>query len=227
MIQVTYNYFLVSLSIIIAIFGSYVALDLGARIKAGRAWIFGAAACLGISIWSMHFVAMLSYQMGMPVSYDATETVASLVIAMVMTGIGFAVQRALVGGILMGLGIASMHYTGMAAMRMAATPTWNLYLVAASVAIAIAASATALRLYAQRTTDRIKSSCLMGLAIAGMHYTGMAAVSYTFAPAEMARHGDVEMFDLAIGIWVATMVILGVALGVSMWDRSQRLTAER
>lgn len=218
MIQVTYNYFLVSLSIIIAIFGSYVALDLGARIKLGWGWIIGAAACLGVSIWSMHFVAMLSYQMGMLVSYDAIETAGSLGIAIVMTGIGFALrEQPLLGGILMGSGIAAMHYTGMAAMRMAAIPVYDPYLVTLSVGIAIAASGTALWLYAQRTTARITSSCVMGAAIAGMHYTGMAAVK--FAPDTMARHGDVEMFDLAIGIWIATMIILGVALGVSMWDR--------
>ena len=126
----TYNPYLVALSILVACVASYTALDLSGHVAssrgfARRVWLVAAALTMGGGIWSMHFVAMLAFIMPIPMSYDIGLTTLSLVVAIFVTGIGFYVisrQSAsplhlVFSGIFMGLGIAGMHYTGMAAMR--------------------------------------------------------------------------------------------------------------
>src|SRR3954466_383402 len=130
MITGAYDSALVALSFAVACFASYTALDLGTRIRASRglarsAWLATAAVAMGGGIWSMHFIAMLAFIMPMPVSYDIGLTILSLLVAMFVTGGGFVVisrhsgslLRLILSGFFMGLGIAAMHYTGMAAMR--------------------------------------------------------------------------------------------------------------
>ena len=143
MVPTGYNPALVALSVAIAIFASYTALDLGSRIRGAGArrrwmWVAGAAIAMGVGIWSMHFVGMLAFEMGMPAAYDFGLTALSLVIAVVVTGAAFAwVSRSdagltaiLVSGPLMGLGVAAMHYTGMAALRMAGSAAYMPVIVA-------------------------------------------------------------------------------------------------
>ena len=126
----TYDPYLVALSILVAAFASYTALDLGghvatARGLARRVWLVAAAITMGGGIWSMHFVAMLAFIMPTPMSYDIGLTTLSLMVAIFVTGAGFYVisrksaspLRLVFSGIFMGLGIVTMHYTGMAAMR--------------------------------------------------------------------------------------------------------------
>jgi NO-binding membrane sensor protein with MHYT domain len=126
----TYNLYLVALSILVASFASYTALDLGGHVGAARglarqAWLVAAAITMGGGIWSMHFIGMLAFVMPIPMSYDIGLTILSLVVAIVVTGGGFYVisrqgaspLRLVLSGIFMGLGIVAMHYTGMAAMR--------------------------------------------------------------------------------------------------------------
>src|SRR5713226_6105800 len=126
----THDPYLVVLSILIASFASYTALDLGGRVGAARGlarrvWLVAAAITMGGGIWSMHFVAMLAFIMPIPMSYDIGLTTLSLVVAILVTSGGFYVisrqsvspLRLVLSGIFMGLGIAGMHYTGMAAMR--------------------------------------------------------------------------------------------------------------
>ena len=144
---------------------------------------------LGGGIWSMHFIAMLAFLMPMPMSFDIGLTALSLLVAMGVTGAGFYVigtrratplQLAL-SGVFMGIGIVAMHYTGMAAMRMPAHLGYDQILVAVSVLIAIGASIAALWL-AFRTAvawQRLLAAVVMGCAISGMHYTGMAAAVFT------------------------------------------------
>src|SRR5882724_12900367 len=161
----TYDPFLVALSILVAIFASYTALDLSALVGpthgfARRVWLAAAAFTMGGGIWSMHFVGMLAFSMPTPMSYDIGLTILSLVVAIFVTGGGFYVisrQRAsplplVLSGIFMGLGIAGMHYTGMAAMRGHAELSYAPLFVALSLVIAIGASTAALRL-AFRTAD--------------------------------------------------------------------------
>src|SRR5882724_2494839 len=190
----TYDFYLVTLSFAVACFASYTALDLGTRIRssAGRAraaWLITAAVAMGGGIWSMHFIAMLAFLMPMPMSFDVNLTAVSLLVAIAVTGMAFhgmgrqraTAQQLAIGGIFMGIGIVSMHYTGMAAMRMPAHLHYDSYLVALSVLIAIGASIAALWL-AFRTAalwQRFLAAIVMGIAISGMHYTGMAAATFT------------------------------------------------
>src|ERR1700686_4335902 len=185
--------YLVVLSILIACFASYTALDLSghvplARGLARRMWLLAAAITMGGGIWSMHFVAMLAFIMPTPMSYDIGLTALSLVVAIFVTGGGFYVisrqsaspLRLVLSGIFMGLGIAGMHYTGMAAMRGHVELSYNRIFVALSLIIAIGASTAALWL-AFRTTDlgqKLIAAVVMGVAISGMHYTAMAGTTF-------------------------------------------------
>ena len=203
-----YDPALVVLSVAIAVFASYVALDLGARIeRAARtprwAWVAGAALALGIGIWSMHFVGMLAFEAGMPVSYDLPLTALSLAIAVGVTGAGFAwvslhgtaPRVVLVSGPLTGLGIAGMHYTGMAAMRMPGAIAYDPALVALSLAIAVTAATAALWLAFRPigVAGKVLAATVMGAAVAGMHYTGMAAASLAMPDGVHAgAHGGVH-----------------------------------
>jgi PAS domain S-box-containing protein len=232
----TYDPYLVALSISVACLASYTALDLGGRIRGSRrwaqlAWLATAATAMGGGIWSMHFIGMLAFVMPMPVSYDLGLTLLSLVVAIGVTGFGFfmigtrpatELEFAL-SGIFMGIGIVAMHYTGMAAMRMPADIRYDPMLVALSVLIAIGASNVALWL-AFRTTiswQRLLSAIVMGSAISGMHYTGMAAATFIADPAMDGAHGKptLAQTDLALAIATITFVILVLALGASAFDR--------
>src|ERR1700720_3987884 len=190
----TYDPFLVALSILVAIFASYTALDLSGHVEpthgfARRVWLVAAALTMGGGIWSMHFVAMLAFTMPTPMSYNIGLTILSLVIAIVVTGVGLYVisrrsaspLRLVLSGIFMGLGIAGMHYTGMAAMEGHAELSYEPLFVALSLVIAIGAATVALWL-AFRTTDlgqKLVAAVVMGLAISGMHYTAMRAATFT------------------------------------------------
>ena len=153
----THEICLVVLSVAIAIITSYTALDLAGRVTltTGRArslWLAGGAGVMGIGIWSMHFVAMLAYHLSIPIDYDALIVLGSLMVAIVISGVAlFIISRQrlgwlqfLTGGVFMGLGIACMHYTGMAAMHLQAIIQYDSKLVILSFAIAIGASLAAL-----------------------------------------------------------------------------------
>jgi PAS domain S-box-containing protein len=232
----TYDPYLVALSIAVACLASYTALDLGGRIRGSRrwaqlAWLATAATAMGGGIWSMHFIGMLAFVMPMPVSYDLGLTLLSLVVAIGVTGFGFfmiGTRRVTeleftLSGIFMGIGIVSMHYTGMAAMRMPADVRYDPILVALSVLIAIGASDVALWL-AFRTTiswQRLLSAVVMGAAISGMHYTGMAAATFIANPGMDGARGKpaLAQTDLALAIATITFVILLLALVASAFDR--------
>src|SRR6266446_8216449 len=152
----THDPYLVVLSILVAAFASYTALDLGGHVAAARGlarrvWLMAAALTMGGGIWSMHFVAMLAFVMPIPMSYDIGLTALSLVVAIFVTGVGFYVisrqgasrLRLVLSGIFMGLGIAAMHYTGMAAMRGHAGLSYDRLFVALSLVIAVVASTAA------------------------------------------------------------------------------------
>src|SRR5712672_1889197 len=195
----THDPYLVALSILVASLASYAALDLGghvgtARGLARRVWLVAAAITMGGGIWSMHFIGMLAFVMPIPMSYDIGLTTLSLMVAIFVTGGGFYVisrqsaspLRLVLSGIFMGLGIAAMHYTGMAAMRGHAELSYDPLFVALSLVIAIGASTAALW-RAFRTThlgQKLIAAVVMGLAISGMHYTAMGGTTF-------AAHGPV------------------------------------
>lgn len=198
--QSNYNPGLVAISFIVATLASFTAIDLADRLsilayaRARHIWLAAGALAMGIGIWSMHFIGMLSFSLSIPIGYDFAITCYSLVIAVLVSW--FALQvvtrerlklvHLFAGGGLMGLGIASMHYTGMAAMLMNPAIRYEPKFVAGSILIAIAASTAALWLaHTLRGADqnhvmpkRIGAACVMGIAIAGMHYTGMAAADF-------------------------------------------------
>ncbi len=237
----THDPYLVVLSILVASFASYTALDLGAhagvaRGLARRVWLVAAAITMGSGIWSMHFVGMLAFIMPMPISYDIGLTIVSLVVAIVVTSGGFYILsrqsasplRLSVSGVFMGLGIVAMHYTGMAAMRAHADLTYDRLVVALSVVIAIGASTAALWV-AFRTTDlrqKLVGAVVMGLAISGMHYTAMRAATFTAqGPFRQAPgRASLDHTTLALAVVGTTFVILAVAWIASLYE--QRRTEE-
>jgi NO-binding membrane sensor protein with MHYT domain len=240
----THNPYLVVLSILIASFASYTALDLAghvgtARGLARRVWLVAAAITMGGGIWSMHFVAMLAFVMPIAMSYDIGLTTLSLVVAIVVTGVGFSVisrqgaspLRLVLSGIFMGLGIAAMHYTGMAAMRGHAELRYGWLFVALSLVIAIVASTAALWL-AFRTSDlgqKLVGAVVMGLAISGMHYTGMKAAIFTaHRPVHEAQaNASLDQTSLALAVAGITFVILAFASVGSLFERKRAEEALR
>ena len=241
-----HNLSLVILSVVIAIIASYTALNLSGRVtvaqgRARIAWLVGGAIAMGVGIWSMHFIAMLAYNLPIPMVYNFPIVLVSMAVAVVASGAAlFVVSRQtlptlqlLGGGIFMGLGIAAMHYTGMAAMRMEAIAQYDPKLVALSIAIAIGASLIALRLaFALRTEitvsgsmRKIGSAIIMGSAITGTHYTAMAA--FSVKPINQLLVQPFYAWDnslLGVGIGIATLVILTMALMTCNFE--QRMSIE-
>jgi diguanylate cyclase len=192
----TYNYCLVLLSILVAVVVSHTALRLAARVARAKGssvqlWLAGGAVAMGTGIWSMHFIGMLAFSLPIPLSYGVTATLGSLALAIATSG--FALQlaskpavgkaRLASGALVMGAGICGMHYLGMTAVQVVPMIQYEPGLVAASAAVAIVASFVALWLFSNLSTQntwqmratRMGAAFVMGLAISGMHYTGMAA----------------------------------------------------
>ncbi len=233
----THDLYLVALSIVVASLASYTALDLSGHVGTARGltrrvWLVAAAITMGGGIWSMHFIGMLAFVMPVPMSYDIGLTTLSLLVAIFVTGGGFYVisrqsaspLRLVLSGIFMGLGIAAMHYTGMAAMRGHAELSYDRLFVALSLVIAIGASTAALWL-AFRTTDpwqKLAAALVMGLAISGMHYTAMrAAIFAANGPVHDARlDASLDQTSLALAIAGITFVILAVASIATCLSRS-------
>ena len=235
---------LVLLSYVIAVFASYTALDLAGRVvathgRARRMWLTGGAFAMGTGIWAMHFTGMQALKMHVPVTYDVLVTLLSMAIAIAASALALVVvvrgvmriPQLLVAGPVMGLGIASMHYTGMAAMQMPATISYDPFLFALSVLVAIGASIAALWLafkfsVASNTGGSWRwtkgaSALVMGAAIVGMHYTGMAAASFSPTDEGTGRVAapGIDTFALGLGIGIVTLAILGLALAGSVVDR--------
>jgi len=237
-----YDSTLVALSILVAIIASYTALDLAGCVSASTSsprkswtWLVAGAVSMGIGIWSMHFIGMLAFQLPVPVAYDLTLSLLSMAIAIVVSAIALLILRRpqlkasnlFVGSILMGVGISTMHYTGMYAMQMSPPISYDPVLFAASVLIAAGASLAALWIAFQLRMRRSKralllkvgSASVMGLAIAGMHYTGMAAAHFaTGSLCVAAIAGGIHNTMLATAIGGSTMAILCLTLIVSALD---------
>src|SRR6267142_5149021 len=239
-----YEPFLVGLSFVISVFGSYTALQLAIAIPQARTWaavigsVTGASIALGGgAIWSMHFIGMNAADMGVPVAYDPLLTFASLILAVVAPAIGlFIVGRSdggpfnlPLGGVLTGLGVALMHYTGMAAMIMPAKISYDPTLFWAANAIAIVAATVALWLAfnLRGNLQRFGSAFVMGIAVCGMHYTGMYALKLEPTKEPITNPGiALAATDLAYSVFVVTAVVLTLLLVYSMWKAQRTLSAE-
>ncbi|HET6842955.1 MAG TPA: response regulator [Candidatus Angelobacter sp.] len=229
----SYDYALVAVSVIIAILASYATLDLArhvtlARGRARLLWLTGGASAMGFGIWSMHYIGMLAYTLPVPVQYDWPTVLLSLLAAILAAAIALfvvsrstmGVPRALLGSIVMGSGIAAMHYMAMAAMRLPATCGYSTWLVVLSVVLAIVISLAALLLAFHLRAEargwswkKLLAAVVMGAAIPVMHYTAMAAARFT---ASASAHHDlshaVSVSSLSIaGIIIVTVIVLVIA----------------
>jgi diguanylate cyclase (GGDEF)-like protein len=234
MLTATYTHWLVVLSVVMAMVVAYTALTLVSRVsqtpgRLGDAWLVGGAAAMGCGIWSMHFIGMLAFRLPIQLRYDIRTTIASLFIAMLTSGFALALAsreqlrlpRLVPGAIVMGIGICAMHYLGMAAITVRPGIEYDAPIVALSVAIAIAASFAALWLAFQlrRGTSRaamcarLGAAAVMGFAISGMHYTGMAAArfanqSYCGGGLALDQGGSaIALAAIAIGLLTVTLVL--------------------
>jgi len=236
----------VLLSIVIAIATAYAALSLAGRATVAygnvrAAWILGGAVLMGIGVNGMHFVGMLGYHLPVPILYDIPTVLAALLAAILASAVAlFVVSRsemrhidALIGSIFMGCGIAVMHYTGMAAMRVEAHAHYDVLLVTLSIIIAIGVSFVGLWLVfylrdpsARTWWWRVGGAVVMGFAIPSMHYVAMAAVEYTPTTELPDVSYAVQISSLgAILIGIATLSTVLSAVLTSMFDRHQMLQA--
>lgn len=232
---------LVGLSILVAIFATFTALNLSGRIAATegavrRGWILAAAVALGGGTWAMHFVGMLA--LNMPADYDIDLTLVSLALPILVSMIGIQVvardprsRAALAGsGLLLGLGIGAMHYTGMAAMRMPGVRVrYDALLVTASLAVGVAAATAALWL-AFRTrgsVQRLAAAVVMGGAISGVHYVGMAAIDLVDHGVAAAVRPTIPSELLAVCVAGAATLLLVLALVTAFFDRKLSMLTTR
>ncbi|GID96617.1 membrane protein [Amorphoplanes digitatis] len=185
-----------TVSYTLSVLGSLLGLICASRVRTAHSagwrtwWLTLAAVAIGgTGIWTMHFVAMLGFSVtGMPIRYDVTVTALSAVLAIAAVGIGlFIVARGtrthavrfIIGGLFAGLGVAAMHFTGMYAMRLDGTIEYLTSRVVAAVIIAVVAATVALWLAmtVRRPSAIVASALVMGVAVNGMHFTGMSAMS--------------------------------------------------
>ena len=236
--NVTYNPWLVSLSIALAVLASFTALRLASRVAesqgtAGRIWLLLGSISMGVGIWSMHFIGMMAFSIPIQLRYDIGITLLSLGVAIATSGFALKIAssaelgpvRHFICSLVMGLGIVTMHYAGMSAIPIFPAISYSPPLVAASVTIAVMASFVALKLtFKLRHTPQrylwaahLGAAIIMGLAIAGMHYTAMAAAH--FQTGAFCRGGitlDSQWF--AVYISMATFAILTITLITSLFD---------
>jgi signal transduction histidine kinase/CheY-like chemotaxis protein len=238
MVNGHYQPLLVVVSILVGILASYTALSLAMRVRQAQrrtryVWVAGGAMAMGSGIWAMHFVGMQAFRLPLPIGYDTTTTFVSWLLPVVASGLALWQLRyhtvrprhLVASALLMGLAINAMHYTGMASMQMHPAITYSPWLFGLSVAIAIGASALALQIGMRmqegarsRRTLQLAASVVMGGAIAGMHYTGMAAAN--FAPGSVcgAALVGVDQDYLAALVTVTTVALLSITLLATIFD---------
>jgi PAS domain S-box-containing protein len=224
----------VVLSMVVACVGSWTALDLFRRVHAHSgtwrgSWLAAAAVAMGLSIWAMHFVAMLGFNPGVEVRYDIQLTVLSLLLAIAVTAFAFfsaaehSRSHLIIGGLVMGAGICIMHYVGMAALVTQAHLRNETAYVVAAFLVAVLASTSALLVAIRERTfmQRLTAAWVLGFAIVGMHFTAMAGVR--LAPGstttDVSHVGGIDSIALATAVASGTLFILFLALIAALSDR--------
>jgi NO-binding membrane sensor protein with MHYT domain len=224
-----------ALGYLVSCLGAFLGLRcvMQARAHDGRhraAWLSLAAVAIGATgVWAMHFIAMLGFSIpGQTITYNVPLTIGSMLLAIVVVGIGLfivgygdgSLRRLLVGGVIVGLGVASMHYIGMDAMVMPDTMSYSPLLFVVSVAIAIIAGTAALWIgtWVRGWLATLGASLVFGVAVSGMHYTGMAAM-HVHAATMMAMGGvggEAFLVPMIVGISLVTLVLtLVISLSAS------------
>ena len=238
MVSASYSPALVLISLCVAILASYTALDLSGRIATARGravylWIAGGALAMGFGVWSMHFIGMLALELPLALGYDLGLTLWSLLVAILSCGFALwlvsqprlPALQLLFGALIMGAGISAMHYSGMAALRMQPGIDYDPALFGLSLLIAVGASAAALsiafRLRRQTPYVRLMrggAAVIMGLAIVGMHYTGMAAANFPIGSFCGAAIDGLSGNGLDNLVLVSSLAVLVIALLTSIFD---------
>ncbi|MCX3060428.1 MHYT domain-containing protein [Streptomyces beihaiensis] len=192
-------------------------------------WLALGSAAIGSGIWTMHFIAMMGFSVkGVAIHYDKPTTFASLGLAIVMVGVGVFIvgykgttwPALFTGGTITGLGVASMHYLGMAGMRLHGTIEYNTFIVALSVVIAMVAATAALWAAVQIRGIRwsIGASMIMGVAVSGMHYMGMAAITVHLDSHPAGTPGGDSAASILGPMLVGPLAFLLLAGGVVLFD---------
>lgn len=221
---------LVILAGIICLFAVYTALSLFTRARSTTRytrylWLAGTSVVAGNGIWATHFVAMLAFQPGFPVAYDILLTVASVIVAILFSGLAFfiALRRrfAVLGGAIFGIAIGEMHFIGMAALQSQAIQHWNIDYIVASVSIGVVLGALGFTIIEkiQDVRWRLVTAGLLVLAICGLHFTAMAALSLEPDPTIIVSDAVVAREWLAIAIASITLLMIGISFTGSIVDQ--------
>ncbi|XHS79951.1 EAL domain-containing protein [Burkholderiaceae bacterium UC74_6] len=238
--QASYDLGLVLASYLVASFAAFTMLDLAARVssarnrRAGLGWLCAGAIAMGLGIWAMHFIGMLALHLGVPLLFDLPLTLLSMGPAIGASALALSFLRQAqatipmraVAALAMGAGIAAMHYTGMAALEMAPGYHYDWGIVAISVLIAVGASfvalTVALRLrhtsMQEALAPRVAASLVMGVAVAGMHYTGMNATRFAEGSICVAPRYGLGGGWLALLVGAAATGLMLLTLAASMTD---------
>lgn len=233
----SYNLFLVGLSFLVSVFGSYTGILLVKAAKTSseykNMWIALSALALGGgAIWTMHFIGMLAYDLGMPVNYDGLLTLASLAIAILVVWMGLffvasrqTVPRLLLAGVITGLGVASMHYSGMYAIKMPGEMTYDPTLFSISIIIAVVAATAALwlALNLEGSAQMVVAAVVMGVAVCGMHYVGMSAMQMVNLDHSAVTEEGIKPLTLGLFIFCFSMLLLVLCLIVAMTQISRKM----
>ncbi|HEV2336922.1 MAG TPA: diguanylate cyclase [Stellaceae bacterium] len=247
----SYDIILVVVSYLIAALASYAGLLMSVSIANAESargrwvWLTGGSAAMGIGIWAMHFTGMLALTLPVPIAYDVPLTVLSVVPAIlasalalrVMSGRGSHHRRYLIGGTLVGAGIGTMHYIGMAAIRVDyCVHPYNPVLFALSIVVAVVLGIAAFysqelryhrRHFSGRKIHILFGAGLMGLAVAGMHYTAMAAVAFFPSPVNVPNSETVGTFWLSVGVTAVAVAIALMAIVATIVGRAFQATMHR
>jgi len=235
----SYDYGLVTLSVVLAMFASYAALDLAGRVTCARGWaralwLSCGAAAMGLGIWSMHYVGMLAFLMPIPVFYHVPTVLLSLLAAIAASAVAlFVVSRpemnvwqGIAGSVVMGGGIAAMHYIGMAAMRCSAVVVYDRRIVALSIGLAIVTSLAALQIAfrlrneMQASRRKVIGAIVLGSAIPLLHYTGMWAATFHASGIAADLTYAIRVSQVgAIAICAISLFVLATAIVSSIFDR--------
>lgn len=233
-----HNLWLVMLAIGFCGLGSWSAVRLHLRARRSGSlsrmgWLFLAAIATGAAVWCTHFIAMLAYRPGVPFTYDAVLTLASLLIAIAGSGIGLAVAMRRfplageIGGLAVGVAIISMHFTGMRALDLAGAITWDSTYVAAACAGALVFGALAFRHADVAHSDRtllISAGWLMA-AIVTLHFVAMAAITVTPQGTPLAAEDTAARQAMALAVAAVGLLALGTGIASYLIDDRSRSDA--
>jgi signal transduction histidine kinase len=221
---------LVVLAGIICLFASFTVINLASRVRRltgwlHAAWLSAAAVVAGVGVWATHFIAMLAFQAGFPVGYDLGLTAASVVIAIMLSGVGILVAARLghpiVGGAILGLAVGAMHFTGMSALISPAAKEWDMPYVYASLALGVGGGALAMVVGLGKDTlkARLSGASFLALGICGLHFTAMAALALHPDPTFLILSDMPPDHSLVVSVVAATLLIVTFGFAGSIVDQ--------